>query len=33
MTGRYLIHTPVESWRDERRFDRAWGDSLSFAGH
>jgi hypothetical protein len=25
MTGRYLIHAPVESCRDERRFDRAWG--------
>lgn len=24
MTGRYLIYTPVESIRDERRFDRAW---------
>jgi hypothetical protein len=25
MTGRYLIYTPAESSRDERRFDRAWG--------
>src|SRR5450631_528691 len=25
MTGRYLIHTPVESARNERRFDIAWG--------
>ena len=24
MTGRYLIYTPVESIRDERRFDAAW---------
>jgi len=24
MTGRYLICTPVESYPDERRFDRAW---------
>jgi hypothetical protein len=24
MTGRYLIHTPVESARDEKRFDKAW---------
>jgi hypothetical protein len=24
MTGRYLILTPVESARDERRFDKAW---------
>jgi len=24
MTGRYLIYTPVESARDERRFDKAW---------
>jgi len=24
MTGRYLIHTPIESTRDERRFDKAW---------
>lgn len=24
MIGRYLIYTPVESARDERRFDRAW---------
>jgi hypothetical protein len=24
MTGRYLIYTPVESARDERRFDTAW---------
>jgi hypothetical protein len=24
MTGRYLIYTPVESTRDERRFDKAW---------
>jgi hypothetical protein len=24
MTGRYLIYTPVESVRDERRFDKAW---------
>lgn len=24
MTGRYLIYTPIESARDERRFDRAW---------
>ena len=24
MTGRYLIHTPVESTRDEKRFDAAW---------
>lgn len=24
MTGRYLINTPVESVRDERRFDKAW---------
>ena len=24
MTGRYLIHTPVESSRDEKRFDAAW---------
>ena len=25
MTGRYLIYTPVESARDEKRFDIAWG--------
>ena len=25
MKGRYLIPTPVESTRDERRFDSAWG--------
>jgi hypothetical protein len=24
MTGRYLIHTPVESARDEKRFDSTW---------
>ena len=24
MTGRYLIYTPVESTRDEKRFDAAW---------
>jgi hypothetical protein len=24
MTGRYLIYTPVESVRDEKRFDSAW---------
>jgi len=24
MTGRYLIYTPVESVRDEKRFDAAW---------
>lgn len=24
MTGRYLIYTPVESVRDEKRFDTAW---------
>jgi len=24
MTGRYLIYTPVESARDEKRFDSAW---------
>src|SRR5579862_6536637 len=24
MTGRYLILTPVESARDEKRFDKAW---------
>jgi len=24
MTGRYLIYTPVNSIRDERRFDTAW---------
>jgi len=24
MTGRYLIYTPVQSARDERRFDTAW---------
>ena len=24
MTGRYLIYTPLESIRDERRFDAAW---------
>src|SRR4051812_10782515 len=24
MTGRYLIYTPVESIRDEKRFDTAW---------
>jgi hypothetical protein len=24
MTGRYLIHTPVESARDEKRFDTNW---------
>jgi hypothetical protein len=24
MTGRYLIHTPAESTRDEKRFDKAW---------
>jgi hypothetical protein len=24
MTGRYLIYTPVESGRDERRLDKAW---------
>ncbi len=24
MTGRYLIYTPVESLRDEKRFDAAW---------
>ena len=24
MTGRYLIYTPIESARDERRFDKAW---------
>ena len=24
MTGRYLIYTPVESSRNERRFDSAW---------
>jgi len=24
MTGRYLIYTPVESARDEKRFDGAW---------
>jgi hypothetical protein len=24
MTGRYLICTPVESARNERRFDKAW---------
>jgi hypothetical protein len=24
MTGRYLIHTPVESARNEKRFDKAW---------
>jgi hypothetical protein len=24
MTGRYLIYTPVESIRDEKRFDAAW---------
>src|ERR1700687_5106153 len=24
MTGRYLIYTPLESTRDERRFDAAW---------
>jgi len=24
MIGRYLIHTPVESSRDEKRFDTAW---------
>jgi hypothetical protein len=25
MKGRYLIYTPVESARDEKRFDTAWG--------
>ena len=25
MTGRYLIYTPLESGRDERRFRAAWG--------
>ena len=25
MTGRYLIYTPVESARDEKSFDAAWG--------
>src|SRR5579864_7693154 len=24
MTGRYLIYTPIESARDEKRFDKAW---------
>jgi len=24
MKGRYLIYTPVESVRDEKRFDTAW---------
>jgi len=24
MTGRYLVYTPVESARDEKRFDSAW---------
>jgi hypothetical protein len=24
MTGRYLIYTPIESARDEKRFDAAW---------
>src|SRR6266567_1838654 len=24
MTGRYLMYTPVESVRDEKRFDSAW---------
>jgi hypothetical protein len=24
MTDRYLIYTPVESVRDEKRFDTAW---------
>ena len=24
MTGRYLIYTPVESARDEKRFDKGW---------
>ena len=24
MTGRYLIYTPAESARDEKRFDSAW---------
>ena len=24
MMGRYLIYTPIESARDERRFDMAW---------
>src|SRR5689334_10490674 len=24
MNGRYLIHTPVDSTRDEKRFDSAW---------
>jgi len=24
MTGRYLIYTPVESARDEKRFDKSW---------
>jgi hypothetical protein len=24
MTGRYLIHTPADSTRDEKRFDKAW---------
>jgi hypothetical protein len=24
MTGRYLIYTPVESARNEKRFDKAW---------
>src|SRR5947208_465335 len=25
MTGRYLIYTPVESTRDAKQFDAAWG--------
>ena len=25
MNGRYFIYTPVESARDEKRFDAAWG--------
>ena len=24
MTGRYLVYTPVDSARNERRFDKAW---------
>src|SRR5258707_15636997 len=24
MTGRYLVYTPIESGRDEKRFDKAW---------
>ena len=32
MTGRYLIYTPVESFRDEKRFEPHGGGSWKSAG-